>query len=370
MKIRNTPEDYINLNPLQAGGRTVAETRLAVNSYADGYAGYDQYSGPFFQIPKKETEQLIDKLKIFLGADGIFFTHGVREAKYLLMQSILENNDSIIVDGNAHFSTVLAAEKLGVKVFQTKNSGFPDYKINPKNYETLIESLKKKNQKPRLLVLTQVDGTYGNLVDAAKVALIAKKHDIPLLLNSAYLSGRTKVDIGEIGADFIVISGHKSFGVPGHIGALGVSEKWIDKIKSPDKDAKPWDLPARYLAITGLLASMDTIEKRVGNWDEEVKKANWFVEKMESLGDIKLLGEKPKQHDLILFDTPILERISANKRKKGYYLAEKLKEFGIIGLRPGQTKELRISTYGLTRSQLDYVYQTFAKLIKEENHGI
>ncbi len=224
MKIRNTPEDYINLNPLQAGGRTVAETRLIVSSYADGYAGYDQYSGQFFQVPKRETAQLIDKLSQFLGADGIFFAHGVREAKYLLMQSILKSGDSIVIDGNVHFSTVLAAEKLGIKVFQTKNSGFPNYKINPDDYEILIDSLKKRSQKPKLLILTQVDGAYGNLVDAKKVVIVAKKHGLPLLLNSAYLAGRTKVDIKEIGADFIVISGHKSFGVPGHIGALGVSD--------------------------------------------------------------------------------------------------------------------------------------------------
>ncbi len=51
-------------------------------------------------------------------------------------------------------------------------------------------------------------------------------------------------------------------------------------------------------------------------------------------------------------------------------MAEKLKEFGITGLRPGQTKELRISTYGLTMTQLEYVYRTFAKLLKEEGYGI
>jgi Sep-tRNA:Cys-tRNA synthetase len=218
--------------------------------------------------------------------------------------------------------------------------------------------------------LTQVDGNYGNLVDAKEIALIARKYGIPLLLNSAYLAGRTRVNIQEIGADFIVISGHKSFGVPGHIGGLGVTSKWIKMIQDPSKDAKPWDLPARYLAITGFYASMETIEKRATNWEEEIKKANWFVEKMESIESIKLLGERPKQHDLILFDTPILEKISASKRKKGYFLAERLKSVGIIGLRPGQTQQLRVSTYGLTWNQLGYVYQEFVRLVKEEGYGI
>jgi Sep-tRNA:Cys-tRNA synthetase len=370
MNLRTLQEDYIDLNPLQAGGRTVAETRLVVNSYADGYAGYDQYSGPFFQIPRKETALLHKQLNEFLGTDEIFFTHGVREAKVLLFQSILKDGDLIVIDGNAHFSTIAAASKLGLEIFSIKNSGSPDYKIDPRDYEAAILQLKKEHKKPKLLVLTQVDGNYGNLVDARKVTLIAKKYNIPLLLNSAYLAGRTRVNLAEIGADFIVISGHKSFGVPGHIGGLGVTQKWVDKIQDPSKEDKPWDLPARYLAIVGLYASLETTDKRVARWDDEVKKANWFVEKMESIGGIRLVGERPKQHDLILFDTPVLEKIALTKRKKGYFLADELKKVGIVGLRPGQTQQIRISTYGLTREQLDYVYKTFVGLVKEEKYGI
>lgn len=370
MKLRDIQEDYINLNPLQAGGRSVAETRSIMTSYSDGYASYDMYSGSFSQFFKKETALLYEQLNEFLGTDKFYFTHGVREAKTLLFRSILKAGDLILIDGNAHFSTGMAAERLGIDVFSTENSGTPNFEINAHHYETEIKKLAKRNIKPKLLVLTQVDGNYGNLVDIGEITLLAHKYNIPVLLNSAYLAGRTRVNLRESGADFIVISGHKSFGAPGHIGGLGVLDKWEKSIKDYSDESKPWDLPTRYPAIVGLYASLSTIDDRVDRWREELEKTNWFVEKMESLGGINLLGQRPKRHDLILFNTPILDKISAKKRKKGYFLATKLKERGIIGLRPGQTRQMRVSIYGLTWKQTKYVYEGFANLIKEGRNGI
>ena len=376
MDLRSRQEDYINLNPLQVGGRTSANTRLMVNSYLDGYAVCDQCSGALHQIPKPDIAGLTAKMANFLGADLVRFTHGVREAKYLLMKTLLKKGDIIVVDGNAHYSTYLAAERVGVEVYSVSDSGYPEYKIKPSNYRKAIRKVKKKTGKmPKLLVLTQVDGQYGNLVDAKKIAQIAKEFKIPLLINSAYLAGRTKVNLKKIGANFIVASGHKSFGAPGTIGALGITKKWVDKLFYQSKNFSPKEVEllgcaARNAAIIGLAVAMETIEERIKLWPEELKKTNWLVEKLEALGEIKQLGEKPKQHDLVYLETPILDKIAKTKRKRGYFLAKELKKKGIIGIRPGLTKKIKFSTYGLTWPQVKYVYQAFKQILKEGEHGI
>ena len=56
--------------------------------------------------------------------------------------------------------------------------------------------------------------------DAEKIASICHEYDVPLLLNGAYAVGRMPVSAKEIGADFIVGSGHKSMAASGPVGVL------------------------------------------------------------------------------------------------------------------------------------------------------
>jgi Sep-tRNA:Cys-tRNA synthetase len=372
MDPRNRQEDFINLNPIQAGGRTSAKTRVLVNSYIDGYAVCDQCKGALSEIPKPDIVGLKMTMIDFLGVNTVRFTHGAREAKYLVMENLLEIGDSVVVDENAHYSTFIGIEKVKAKKFIVSNTGYPKFKIIPEKYEQVIKKVKKETNKfPKLLVITQVDGHYGNFVNVKKINEIAKKYDIPLLVNSAYLVGRAEVKLNKLGADFIIGSGHKSFGAPGNVGILGVSNKWAEKLFQrssdfPKKEVDSLGCTARNAAIVGLAVAMESINQRVKKWDEEIKKANWLVNKLERLGGFNLLGEKPKQHDLIYLETPVINKIAQSHRKRGYFFASALKDKGIIGIRPGLSKAFKLSTYGLTWSQVEYVYKVIKDVAKGE----
>lgn len=376
MDPRNRQEDFINLNPIQAGGRTNAKTRVLVNSYIDGYAVCDQCKGALSEIPKPDIVGLEKAMIDFLGVGSVRFTHGAREAKYLLMSNLLRPGDSVVVDENAHYSTFIGIEKAKAKAFIVPNTGYSEFKIVASKYQEVVEKIRKENgEMPKLLVITQVDGHYGNLVDVKKVNQVAEEFNIPLLINSAYLTGRTKVDLGEIGGDFIVGSGHKSFGSPGNVGVLGVSKKWENKLFQPSNDYPQKEVgslgcTARNAAIVGLTVVMEDIGQRVEKWDEEIERANWLVDKLEQLGGFKLIGEKPKNHDLIYLETPALDKIAQTHRKRGYFLASALKDKGIIGIRSGLSKAFKLSTYGLTWSQLKYVYNVFKNIAEGGKSGI
>ena len=50
--MRNVDEDYININPLQTGGKTNAIVRKAISKYIDGYSVCDWCKGCLHEIKK------------------------------------------------------------------------------------------------------------------------------------------------------------------------------------------------------------------------------------------------------------------------------------------------------------------------------
>ena len=200
IELRDREEDFININPLQTGGRTYPETRKAVLSYVDGYSICDWCAGALCLIDKPPVKKFLDEVAEFLGMGEAMLTNGCREAKYAVLHSVTNPGDSVVMDGNKHYTTYVAAERAGNKIFEVPSSGEPEYKINPQDYASVFEQVKKETgSPPKIAILTHVDGSYGNVVDAAAVSKICKEYEVPFLLNTAYSSGRMPVDGRKLG---------------------------------------------------------------------------------------------------------------------------------------------------------------------------
>ncbi|MBU0600537.1 O-phospho-L-seryl-tRNA:Cys-tRNA synthase [bacterium] len=369
--IRTREECYLNLNPLQTGGRTNAAVRLTATSFIDGYSVCDYCKGVLHLIEKPPICQLTKDLADFLGMDEARLTNGAREGKFAVIHALLSPGEVIVVDSNRHYSTYVAAERAGVRVYEVRNTDYPEYEIRPEVYrETFEQVLKETGKPPKLALLTHVDGEYGNLVNAYEVGKICQEYQVPFLLNSAYTAGRMEVKGKELLADFVVTSCHKGFGIPGTIGVLATTEKWIDRlfrksIKYPKKDIELLGCTARSEASACLITAFPYVKERVKHWEEEVKKARWLVERMESLGEIEQLGVRPKEHDLIRLKTPLFSKMAEKERKKGYFIYYELEKRGITGIKPGQTNWFKLSTYGLTWEQVEYLYSAFSEIARK-----
>ena len=367
LELRDREESFINLNPLQTGGRTTSDARKIIISYIDGYSICDWCKGALHITTEPDIAGFLGEVSDFLGMDYALPTNGCREAKYGVMHSI-STGGSILCDGNMHYSSEVAAERAGLKIYKVPNKGEPEFKINPADYAEGFELVKKETGKyPELALLTHVDGEYGNLVDAKEVGKICNDYSVPFLLNTAYSSGRMEISGKKIGADFIACSGHKSWAAGGgNIGILAVKEGWQDKVFKPGTNwkSKPIEIlgcSTRGASLMALMASFPHVKERVKNWDEEVKKARYLVNELEKI-DMKQLGEKPKNHDLIKLDTPVYDNIAKTHKKKGYFLYYELKDRGIIGMKPGRTRKFKISTYGLSWEQVGYVAESFLEI--------
>jgi Sep-tRNA:Cys-tRNA synthetase len=372
LELRAREELFINLEPLQRGGVVPAESRKVALSYIDGYSTCDYCLGTLHILKKPPICDFLSEVADFLGMDRVILTNGCREAKFAIMHAITKPGQAIVVDENKHYTSYVAAERAGLKIYEAPSTSYPEFKIQPEEYVNTIEKVKKETGGlPAVALLTHVDWTYGNLVDAEKVGKICKEYSVPFLLNTAYSSGRMPINGKEMLADFVTCSGHKSWAAgAGVVGILAISDEWTDKVFKPSQryKVKPIEIlgcSARGSSTLVLMTSFPYVKERVKHWSEEVEKTRWFSSQMESLGDIKQLGDKPHNHDLMRFETPILDRIAQKHKRRGYFLYEELLKRKIVGVKAGKTKSFDLSTYGLTKEQLTYVIDSFRDIINK-----
>ncbi len=358
----------INIDPLQRGGILTPEARTALLEWGDGYSVCDFCAGRLDRIKSPPVEEFIhEALPEFLGTDEVRVTHGAREGKFAAMHALCEKGDWVVVDGNAHYTSVLAAERAGLKIEFAPSSKEPDYAISAEGYTEAIERAYEQKGNVSLAVLTYPDGNYGNLPDARAIADACHDYNVPLLLNGAYAVGRMPVNARELGADIIVGSGHKSMAASGPVGILGASEEYakpIFRISSTkkNKEVELLGCTVRGAPLLTLMASFPAVVERTRRWPEEVEKARWFSGEIEKLGMIQQ-GERPHNHDLMFFLAERLYEISQTAKKGRYFLYRDLKDRGIGGIKPGLTRQFKLSTFGLSREELEKVLQAFAEIM-------
>ena len=284
-------EGFINVDPLQTGGKLYTESKVALQNWGDGYSVCDFCGGRLDQIKNPPIYDFVYTiLPKFLEVDVTRVTNGAREGIDTVMHSMCSPGDTVVIDKNAHYTTYVALERNHLNVQEVLNSGYPEFRIDPEKYAAAIEEVKKNTGKlPTLTLLTYPDGAYGNIVDAKRVAEISHQYGIPFLVNAAYGIGRMPISVRELGCDFVVGSGHKSMSACGPIGVLGLKKEHEEKILRKSKFYKVKEVEllgctSRGASLITLMASFPHVAERVKNWPEEIRKARWFSGEIENLG--------------------------------------------------------------------------------------
>jgi Sep-tRNA:Cys-tRNA synthetase len=130
-----------------------------------------------------------------------------------------------------------------------------------------------------------------------------------------------------------------------------------------NKEVELLGCTVRGAPLLTLMASFPTVVERVRRWPEEVEKARWFSAEMEKLG-MSQQGQRPHNHDLMFFLAENLYEISLKAKKGRYFLYRDLLERGICGIKPGLTRQFKLSTFGLAKEDLETVLQAFESIIE------
>lgn len=377
LNIRTREEEFINIHPIQAAGRLTPEARKAIISYGDGYSTCDFCRKPFRldRITKPPIEEFHQDLAKFLNMDQVRVVPGARRGFQAVTQSLLERGDSVIVSSLAHYTEFLAIEVAGGVVKEVP--------LNENNVVTAdatarkIEDVMRETGKlPALIMIDHFDYQFGNEHEISGIARVAKEYDVPFLYNGAYTVGIKPVDGKKIGADFIVGSGHKSMASMAPSGVLATTDEWAPSVFRTTQ--MTGDITGRRFGIKevenlgctlmggtliSMMASFPRVKERTENWEEEIRKSNYFLEKLQTIGGSKVLSEWPRKHTLTKVDTTgSFDVVAKNHKRRGFFFSDELKDRGIVGQFTGATRSWKLNTYGLSWDQIKYAADSFLEI--------
>ncbi len=379
LETRAREELFININPIQAAGRLTPEAMKAIISYGDGYSTCDWCQKPFRldKIDKPPIAQFHSDLAEFVGMDEVRLVPGARRGFQAVVSTLVNEGDIVLVSSLSHYTEFLSTEQSGGKIREVP------VKNNIQTAEATQEKIEKLKDDmgtlPNLMIVDHYDYMFGNKHEVKKIADVAHDYDIPILLNGAYSVGVLPVNGKEIGVDFLIGSGHKSFASPAPSGILGVTDKWTDKVfrtTEMEGDVTGRSFGAKEVEMLGctlmgantitMMASFPKIKERVKDWDEELKKANYLLEEFLKIEGNKIMSEMPRKHTLVKVDTrDSFDQIAKDHDRRGYFFYDELKERGIMGIFPGATRTWKMNTFGLTWNQIEYLAESFKDIAKK-----
>jgi Sep-tRNA:Cys-tRNA synthetase len=383
LDLRSREEEFINIHPIQAAGRLTPEARKAIISYGDGYSTCDYCRKPFRldKISRPPIEEFHAELAKFVNMDQTRVVPGARRGFQAVAQSLVEKGDSVILSSLTHYTEFLAVEVAGGVVKEVPLS--EDNTVTAEATAKKIEEVKKETGKlPALMMIDHFDYQFANEHDVRGIAKVAKEYGIPFLYNGAYTVGVMPVDGKEIGADFVVGSGHKSMASAAPSGVLATTDEWASRVfrttqmvgdltkrKFGIKEVENLGCTLMGGTLISMMASFPAVKDRVQRWNEEVAKSNYFLEQFQRVQGSQVRSEWPRKHTLTKVDTTgSFDLVARTHKRRGFFFSDELKDRGIIGEFAGATRTWKLNTYGLTWEQIRYAADSILDIAAK--HGL
>ena len=229
----------------------------------------------------QEYEAVRYKLQSFLNAsesDEIIFTKGTTEALNFLANSIankfMGEGDEIILSEIEHHANIIPWQMVAEKYKLTINY----VKVNDDFSLDLDDLSSKLSSKTKVVSIVGESNLSGMLPDIKEINnLVRSNSDALLIIDGAQLVPHRKVDVQDLGIDFLVFSGHKMLGPTG-IGVVWGKKELLnsldpvygggDMIEEVHYDKATWaPVPHKFEAGTppyveaiGLGAAVDYLE--------------------------------------------------------------------------------------------------------------
>jgi Sep-tRNA:Cys-tRNA synthetase len=382
---RDVEELFINIDPIQAGGRLTTEAMKAVIAYGDGYSVCDNCRKPFRldYIKKPPIAEFHEDLAEWLSMDAARVVPGARRAFQAVASTFVEKGDPVILTALSHYTEFVAIEQAGGVVREIPTD--PTNHITAENAAEKIEGVSREfGRPPSLLFVEHVDYQYGNIHDIRGIARVARQYDVPVLLNGAYSVGIMDVNGRDLGVDFVVGSGHKSMAAPAPSGVLATTGEYTDRVFRTTrsqgdvtgrtfgiKEVEMMGCTLMGVTLMGMIASFPVVKERVLHWDDEVKRSRMVTEALGAIEGTLIISDTPRGHTLTRVNTiNSFDTVAQRHKKRGFFLSSELKKRGITGVIPGSTRVWKYNTYGLTEAQARHVAVSFTEIAEENGISV
>jgi len=322
------------------------QVKEAMNKFMEEVGANPGRSGHFLSIEAAriiyEAREAISVLFHVKDSSRIIFTLNATESINLALKGLLKPGDHIITSSMEHNSVMRPLrdmEKKGValSIMPCSKEGLMD----PKEVERKIQSNTK------MVVLNHASNVTGTLLPVKEVALITRRHDLLLLVDSAQTAGAYPIDVEKDRIDLLAFTGHKSLYGPQGTGGLVIGERIDEKEMIPLKqggtgsrsefEEQPDFLPDRFesgtpngVGIAGLLAGVQYVFERGVEQirQSESSLTEKLIEDLKEIPQLKLYGAESMKDRIatLSFNLPPLSPSDVAFRLE--------KEFGIL-CRPG-----------------------------------
>lgn len=380
IEARQVNELFINMDPIQAGGRLTADAMNAVNAYGDGYSVCDNCRKPnrLDYINKPPVAGFHKDVAKWLNMDDVRTVPGARRGFQAAAQTYINKGDPVLLTTLSHYTEFLAIEEAGgcAREIPANENMMITSDAAAMKIEEVIREFGKV---PVLAFIDHVDYQYGNMHDVKAIAKVARQYDIPVVYNGAYTVGILPVDGKDLGVDFVVGSGHKSMASPAPSGILAATrersaevfrtttiEGDVTKRRFGIKEPAMLGCTLMGATLIGMMASFPHVKERVKHFDRELENNRIVLEALLSVNGTKVLSQYPRKHTLTRIDTiASYDKVAESHKKRGFYFSGALEEKGITGVIPGATKVWKFNTYGMTKKQARYLADALIDIARE-----
>ena len=380
IEARQVNELFINIDPIQAGGRLTADAMKAIIAYGDGYSVCDNCRKPnrLDYISKPPIAEFHKDVAAWLNMDEARMVPGARRGFQAVAHTYVQKGDPVLLTSLSHYTEFLAVE--GAGGIPREIPADENHIVTADATAVKIEDVKREFGKaPVLAFIDHVDYQFGNMHDVAAIAKVARQYDIPVLYNGAYTVGILPVDGKRLGVDFVVGSGHKSMAAPAPSGVLAATKERaaevfrttaiegdVTKRRFGIKEPEMMGCTLMGATLVGMMASFPHVKERVQHFDRELANNKKIIDALLAIDGTKCLSEYPRRHTLTRVDTSgSFDRVAETHKKRGFYLAGALAEKGVTGIIPGATKVWKFNTYGTTTKQAEYLADAFVAIAAE-----
>lgn len=282
------------------------------NFYSNHNANIDRGIYYFAEYATSLFEGIRPKVANFIGADPneIVFTTGttggINFVALSWAEKFINSGDEIIVSQIEHHSNLIPWQQLTIR----KNAQLKVIPLTSKGELDLDVFEKLLTDKTKLVAITHISNVLGTQVDINLITKKAHAVGAKVLIDAAQSVAHKKINVKEVGCDFLAFSGHKLLGPTG-IGILYI-KKDLHEIIDPFQfgggmifqvsyEKSSWlKAPKKFEAGTppiadaiGLGAAIDYIEKNI-NFENlkqhEASLCSRVIDEFRDYEKIKILG--------------------------------------------------------------------------------
>ncbi|MBB4762696.1 aminotransferase class V-fold PLP-dependent enzyme [Amorphoplanes digitatis] len=191
----------------------------AVEGLLPWYGSVHRGAGVRSRTSTLEYERARDIVAGFVGArpgDAVVFTRNTTDALNLLARCLPADVTTIVFDGEHHANLLPWPATLRL--------------ATPSSPDAAVEALDRALRSlrgPALLAVTGASNVTGEVWPVRRLADVAHRHGARVVVDAAQLAPHSPVDLAELGADYLALSGHKLY-APFGAGVLAGRADWLD----------------------------------------------------------------------------------------------------------------------------------------------